>query len=86
MDIFNSMLVSMPVADVASAFWDSTFPGKVIVLILFGGSALAWTIMWTKGVQLKFAPKVSLISYGPVLAQGTKGRSIKITGQARLNR
>ena len=48
------MLVSMPVADIASAFWESTLPGQVIVIILFLGSALAWTIMWTKGVQLRF--------------------------------
>jgi biopolymer transport protein ExbB/TolQ len=55
MDIFNSMLVSMPIADIASAFWDSTLPGKAIVIALFLGSAGAWTIMWTKGVQLRFA-------------------------------
>ena len=55
MEMLNTMLVSMPIADVASAFWDSTLPGQVIVLVLFGGSALAWTIMWTKGVQLNFA-------------------------------
>lgn len=55
MDILSSMLVAMPVADVASAFWDSTLPGKAIVILLFLGSAGAWTIMWTKGVQLRFA-------------------------------
>lgn len=60
MDIFNSMLVSMPVADVASAFWDSTFPGKAIVILLFLGSAMAWTIMWTKGVQLRFASRTTV--------------------------
>ena len=38
----------LPIADMAGAFWDSTLPGKVIVLILFLGSAAAWTIMWTK--------------------------------------
>lgn len=59
MDMFNAMLVSMPVADVASAFWDSTLPGKAIVIILFLGSALAWTIMWTKGVQLRFASRMT---------------------------
>ena len=25
----------LPIADMAGAFWDSTLPGKVIVLILF---------------------------------------------------
>ena len=44
-----------PVADMASAFWQSTLPGKMIVLILFVGSAAAWTIMWTKGQQLRTA-------------------------------
>jgi biopolymer transport protein ExbB/TolQ len=44
-----------PVADMASAFWQSTLPGKMIVLILFVGSAAAWTIMWTKGQQLRNA-------------------------------
>ncbi len=44
-----------PVADMAGAFWDSTLPGKIIVIILFLGSAAAWTIMWTKSVQLKTA-------------------------------
>ena len=55
MDILNSMLVTMPIADIAAAFWDSTLPGKAIVIVLFLGSAGAWTIMWTKGVQLRFA-------------------------------
>ncbi len=50
---FNFLL--FPLADMASAFWDSTLPGKIIVLILFFGSAAAWTIMWTKGIQLKSA-------------------------------
>ena len=44
-----------PIADIAGAFWDSTLPGKIIVIILFLGSAAAWTIMWTKSVQLKTA-------------------------------
>ncbi|MFL2860409.1 MAG: MotA/TolQ/ExbB proton channel family protein [Pontiellaceae bacterium] len=44
-----------PVADMASAFWQSTLPGKVIVLLLFLGSASAWTIMVTKGMQLRAA-------------------------------
>ena len=55
MDIFNSLLVSLPIADIATAFWDSTLPGKVIVIVLFLGSAWAWTIMVTKGWQLKHA-------------------------------
>lgn len=59
MDIFDSMLVSLPVADLASAFWESTFSGKAIVILLFLGSAMAWTIMWTKGVQLRFASRTT---------------------------
>ena len=55
MDIFSSMLVSLPIADLAGAFRDSTTPGKAIVLVLFLGSAIAWTVMWTKWVQLQFA-------------------------------
>ena len=46
---------AFPVADMASAFWQSTLPGKVIVLLLFLGSASAWTIMVTKGMQLRLA-------------------------------
>lgn len=57
MEIFNSMLVSMPIADVASAFWDSTFPGQAIVILLLFGSAGAWTIMWSKWLQLSAASR-----------------------------
>jgi biopolymer transport protein ExbB/TolQ len=57
MGLFDSMLVSLPLADIASAFWDSTLPGKAIVILLFLGSAGAWTIMWTKRVQLQFATR-----------------------------
>jgi biopolymer transport protein TolQ len=49
------MLSSLPIADIAGAFWDSTAPGKCIVILLFLGSAWAWTIMVTKGWQLKHA-------------------------------
>lgn len=58
-DIFNSMLTTLPIADVSSAFWDSTLPGKAIVIMLFIGSAMAWTIMYTKGVQLKMASRTT---------------------------
>ena len=54
-------LLMFPIADMAGAFWDSTLPGKVIVLILFLGSAAAWTIMWTKSVQLKTAVSLTNI-------------------------
>ncbi|MDF7807770.1 MotA/TolQ/ExbB proton channel family protein [Pontiellaceae bacterium B12219] len=57
MEIFDSLLFALPVADVSSAFWDSTMPGKIIVILLFIGSAMAWTIMYTKGVQLRFASR-----------------------------
>lgn len=52
-DILNSM----PIADIASAYGDSTFPGKAIVIILLMGSAMAWTIMWTKHTQLRLASR-----------------------------
>lgn len=55
MDLFNSLLAPMPLANMADAFTDSTAPGKVIVAALFLGSAWAWTIMITKGWQLKLA-------------------------------
>ncbi len=59
MDLFASMLVSLPAADLASAFWESTLSGKAIVILLFLGSAGAWTIMWTKSLQLKFARRMT---------------------------
>jgi biopolymer transport protein ExbB/TolQ len=60
MEIFESLLFSLPVADISSAFWDSTMPGKIIVILLFIGSAMAWTIMYTKGVQLRFASRSTI--------------------------
>lgn len=57
--MFDSILVTLPIADIASSFWNSTLPGKMIVIVLFLGSAAAWTIMWTKRMQLKFASRTS---------------------------
>ncbi|MDH3981382.1 MAG: MotA/TolQ/ExbB proton channel family protein [Kiritimatiellaceae bacterium] len=57
MDIFSFLQAPMPVASLSDAFWDSTMPGKVIVITLFLGSAMAWTIMWTKHTQLSLASK-----------------------------
>jgi len=57
--MFDSILVTMPIADIASSFWNSTLPGKLIVIVLFLGSAAAWTIMWTKRMQLNFASRTS---------------------------
>lgn len=59
MQIFDSMLLSLPIADISSAFWDSTFPGKAIVILLFLGSAGAWTIMYTKSVHLRMASRTT---------------------------
>ncbi|WP_372809114.1 MotA/TolQ/ExbB proton channel family protein [Pontiella sp.] len=59
MELFNSLLISMPLADMASGFSDSTLPGKMIVIVLFLGSAAAWTIMLTKRMQLSFASRSS---------------------------
>lgn len=45
----------MPIADVFYAFGESTFPGKAIVVFLFVGSILAWSIMITKWLELRRA-------------------------------
>lgn len=55
MNILNSLLITMPIADVTFAFRESSLPGKVIVLLLFLFSAWAWTIMLTKYWQLRRA-------------------------------
>ncbi len=49
----SGVLAELPIADMATAFRDSTLVGKAIVVFLFMGSAAAWTIMWTKGRQLR---------------------------------
>ncbi len=59
MDPFNSLLVSLPIANMADAFSDSTMPGKIIVAVLFIGSAWAWTIMVTKRWQLLCADRAT---------------------------
>ncbi len=59
MDLFNSLLVSLPIADMGSAFSDSTAPGKSIVILLFIGSAWAWTIMLTKWWELRCAERAT---------------------------
>ena len=53
MDTYFSFVV--PVADAFYAFRESTLPGKAIVLLLFAGSIIAWSIMITKGLQLRQA-------------------------------
>jgi biopolymer transport protein ExbB/TolQ len=45
----------LPVGDVFFAFGESTLPGKVIVLALFAGSIVAWSIMITKWIELRRA-------------------------------
>ena len=59
MELLNSLLVSLPIASMGSAFSDSTAPGKIIVWVLILGSAGAWTIMITKGWQLHCADRVT---------------------------
>ena len=59
MELLNSLLISLPVADVGFAFRESTLPGKVIVLALFLSSSWAWTIMLTKYWQLKRADEAT---------------------------
>lgn len=55
----ESIFISFPLADIASSFWNSTLPGKIIVILLFLGSAAAWTIMWTKRMQLRSASRLT---------------------------
>jgi biopolymer transport protein ExbB/TolQ len=58
MDPINA-LSSLPIANMADAFWDSTLPGQAIVILLFLGSAWAWTIMVTKRGQLRCAERTT---------------------------
>lgn len=55
MDFFDSMLLSLPVADLGFAFRESSLPGQAIVFLLLLSSAGAWTIMLTKYWQLRRA-------------------------------
>jgi biopolymer transport protein TolQ len=59
MDLLNSLLLTLPLADVGFAFRESALPGKVIVLLLIFSSAGAWTIMLTKYWQLKRAEEAT---------------------------
>jgi biopolymer transport protein TolQ len=59
MDLFNSLLISLPIANMGDAFSDSTAPGKIIVWVLLLGSAGAWTIMLTKRWQLHCANRAT---------------------------
>ena len=59
MGLAMDMFSSLPIADMGTAFFDSTAPGKAIVLVLFLGSAWAWTIMVTKGWQLRCADRAT---------------------------
>lgn len=45
----------LPTADVLYAFRESTFSGKLIVMLLFLGSIVAWSIMITKFIELRRA-------------------------------
>ena len=53
------LLTPLPVADVFYAFRESTMAGKAIVVLLFVGSILAWSIMVTKGMELGRAMRES---------------------------
>lgn len=59
MELLNSLLISLPLADVGFAFRESSLPGKAIVLLLVLSSAGAWTIMLTKYWQLKRAEEAT---------------------------
>ncbi len=49
----------VPLADVFYTFAESSLPGKTIVLLLFAGSIVAWSIMITKWLELRRAVKRS---------------------------
>ncbi len=51
--------LTLSVANVVYAFRESTFPGKMIVLLLLAGSIVAWSIMLTKAVELRNAKRAS---------------------------
>lgn len=59
MGMVDALMFSLPVADLASAFWESTFPGQAIVVLLVLGSAGAWTIMITKRLELGQADRTT---------------------------
>jgi biopolymer transport protein TolQ len=61
MSMMNLLCFSLPMADLAGAFWESTLPGQLIVILLIIGSAGAWTIMCTKGWQLRCARNMTLL-------------------------
>lgn len=54
-----SLILSMPVAGVIFAFRQSNDAGKVIVIILFVGSIITWSVMLTKFKDLHQARKAS---------------------------
>lgn len=56
---FLSLAPFLPVADVFFAFRESALPGKIIVLVLFAGSIVAWSVMVTKFIELQRATRQS---------------------------
>lgn len=52
-------MVSLPIAGIGFIFSESTLPGKVIVILLFGGSIWAWSLMVTKFRELIAARRES---------------------------
>ena len=56
---YLSLAPFLPVADVFFAFRESALPGKVIVLVLFAGSIVAWSVMVTKFIELQRATRQS---------------------------
>jgi biopolymer transport protein TolQ len=51
--------VFFPIADATYALSESSVPGKVIVLLLFIGSIIAWSIMVSKYIELRRAARSS---------------------------
>lgn len=59
MQMMGVWLVMPPLAGVMSAFNESNFAGKLIVIILLAGSVLAWTVMLTKLREVRGALRTS---------------------------
>jgi biopolymer transport protein TolQ len=53
--IENMLYFHLPLADLIYSFKESNTPGQAIVVLLFMGSIYAWTIMVTKGLELRQA-------------------------------
>lgn len=52
--------LNLPVAGLLSAFWLSNLAGRAIVIVLFVGSMLVWSLMMTKYGEIRAAERTSV--------------------------